>query len=70
MQECKVSLRWDEEGHCWVANSENFRGLVLTNGSLDALMEQVKTAIPDVLEGIQKASIHFFMEKNTEVIYG
>ena len=70
MHECRVCLRWDEEGHCWVANSENFRGLVLTHGSLDALMEMVKIAIPDVLEGIQKASIHFFMEKDVEVVYG
>ncbi|MDR1059972.1 MAG: DUF1902 domain-containing protein [Clostridiales bacterium] len=45
-----VNLVWDGEAAVWVATSEDIPGLVLESGSLDALMERVRFAIPELLE--------------------
>ena len=50
MNEYTVLLTWDNEAYVWLASSEDVRGLALESGSLDALMERVKYAIPDLLE--------------------
>jgi len=49
MAEYKVDFIWDEEAAVWVATSEEIPGLVLESGSLDALMERVRYAIPELL---------------------
>jgi predicted RNase H-like HicB family nuclease len=66
----KVFMDWDDEGRYWVAESENFRGLVLAHGSLDALMEQVKSALPDVIDNLGKCTIEFTMKRELEMDYG
>jgi predicted RNase H-like HicB family nuclease len=48
--EYKVSLTWDDEAYVWLASSADVPGLALESGSLDALMERVKVAIPDLLD--------------------
>jgi hypothetical protein len=48
--ECKVSLTWDNEAYVWLVSSSDVPGLALESGSLDALMERVKFAIPDLLD--------------------
>jgi predicted RNase H-like HicB family nuclease len=48
--EYKILLTWDEEAYVWMATSEDVPGLALESGSLDALIERVKFAIPDLLE--------------------
>jgi len=48
--ECKVSLTWDDEAYVWLASSDDVPGLALESGSLDALMERVKIAVPDLLD--------------------
>jgi len=48
--EYKVSLSWDDEASVWLASSADVPGLALESGSLDALMERVKVAIPDLLD--------------------
>jgi hypothetical protein len=48
--ECKVSLTWDDEAYVWLASSADVPGLALESGSLDALMERVKFAIPDLMD--------------------
>lgn len=45
-----VRLTWDNEASVWIAESEDVPGLVLESGSLDALIERVKHAIPELLE--------------------
>jgi hypothetical protein len=42
-----VDIVWDEEGDGWVATSDD-RGLVLNSGSVDALIEMVGFAVPDL----------------------
>ena len=46
----KIDFLWDVEAGVWVATSEDVLGLVLEHGSLDALVEKVKVAVPELLE--------------------
>lgn len=46
---CRVSFQWDDENSVWIATSEDVKGLVLESGSLDALLERVRIAIPELL---------------------
>lgn len=50
MKQYKINLLWDDDARVWVATSEDVSGLVLESGSLDALIERVKIAIPELLE--------------------
>ena len=45
-----VLFTWDDEANVWVATSPDIIGLVLESESLDILMNQVKDAIPELLE--------------------
>ena len=69
--EYTINLVWDKEAGVWVATSEDVKGLVLESGSLDALIERVKVAIPELLElnqkNILRANIYFKSEKYEEV---
>jgi len=50
MPEYTVFLTWDEEAAVWTASSNDIPGLVLESGSLDALMERVRFAVPELME--------------------
>lgn len=41
---------WDTESSVWTATSPDVAGLCLESGSLDALIEKVKIAIPELIE--------------------
>ena len=45
-----VKMTWDDEAAVWVATSDDVPGLVMESGSLDALMERVRFAIPELLQ--------------------
>ena len=47
--EYTINLSWDEETAVWIATSENVKGLVLESGSMGALIERVRLAIPELL---------------------
>jgi len=47
---CTIICKFDEESQRWTAASEDKYGLVLESNSLEALMERVKIAMPDMLE--------------------
>jgi len=49
MPEYVVNLSWDGESAVWIATSEDVPGLVLESGSLDALMERLRFAVPELL---------------------
>jgi hypothetical protein len=61
MAEYNVNLVWDPEAAVWVATSEDIPGLVLEGGSLDALTERVRFAVPELLSvdgaGDQEATL-------------
>lgn len=50
--EYTVNFTWDDEASVWIAQSDDVPGLVLEGGSLDALIERVRFAVPELL--IQK----------------
>jgi hypothetical protein len=47
--EYKVNFAWDDEAGVWIATSDDVTGLILEHGSLDALIERVRYAIPELL---------------------
>lgn len=49
MPEYNITVMWDAEAAVWVATSEDIPGLVLESGSLDALTERVRNAVPELL---------------------
>ena len=50
MKTYTVNIIWDPEAEVWVATSGDIGGLVLESGSLDALIEKIKYAVPELLE--------------------
>ena len=49
MADYTVNLVWDNEASVWTATSDNIPGLVLESGSIDALIERVRFAVPELL---------------------
>ena len=47
--EYTAKLLWDPEAAVWVATSDDIIGLVLESGSVDALIERVRYAVPELL---------------------
>ena len=53
VQNCTIKLIWSEDEKFWYSKSMDERfGLTLESGSFDALVERVKTAIPELLAEI------------------
>jgi len=44
-----INLIWDSESAVWIATSDDIQGLVLESGSLDALIERLRFAVPEFL---------------------
>lgn len=44
-----IDTVWDDEASVWIATSDDIPGLVLESGSLDALYERVRMAVPELL---------------------
>jgi len=49
MPEYNIRLLWDADASVWVATSDDIPGFVLESGSLDALTERVRNAVPELL---------------------
>ena len=45
--EYAVIIKWDSEAEVWTASSDDVKGLILEDDSIDILMEQVRKAIPN-----------------------
>ena len=58
--EYKVNFSWDEEARVWIAQSDDIPGLVLESGSLDALMERVRYAAPELIELNKSPAVNSF----------
>lgn len=50
IMEYVINLQWDEEAGVWIATSSDIDGLVLESGSIDALIERVRFAIPELVQ--------------------
>jgi len=59
MNDYKITFTWDDEACVWIATSDDVYGLILEDSSLDALVERVRKAVPELLdiEGILCDSI-------------
>ena len=67
--EYKIRLLWDDEASVWTATSEDVPGLVLESGSIDALIEKVRYAVPELLsmnQEVKTVNFHFLAERYTE----
>ncbi|MDR0842658.1 MAG: DUF1902 domain-containing protein [Acidobacteriota bacterium] len=64
--EYTVDFIWDEDASVWIATSEDIPGLVLESGSLDALIERVRFAVPELLalNGVSLPSIPMFFRSS------
>jgi predicted RNase H-like HicB family nuclease len=70
MTEYTVLLTWDDEARVWVAESSDIPGLILESGSLDALMERVKIAAPELLEisGHVHTNVHLLFKMERQAV--
>ena len=59
MLEYTINLSWDNKAAVWIATSQDIPGLVLESGSLDALIERVRLAAPELLtlNGLQNETL-------------
>ena len=68
---CTIFCTFDNESQRWTAASEDPYGLVLESNSLEALMERVKIAMPDMLaftcNYTGAVNLHFKAEKFTQL---
>jgi len=71
MPEYNINFQWDPEAAVWIATSDSIPGLVLESGSMDALIERVRFAIPELLEldgkKQQLFSVCFLSERHEQV---
>ena len=65
-----IDLLWDDEAAVWIAESNAIPGLVLESGSLDALIEKVKFAVPELLSlnNNQQQSINLLLKTERQVV--
>ncbi len=71
MPEYDVSLLWDPEARVWIATSDSIPGLVLESDSMDALIERVRIASPEIMaaNGIEEHdfTLHFHSDHLEQV---
>ena len=60
-----VNFTWDDETAVWIATSEDIKGLVLESGSIDALIERVRFAVPELL-ALNKKFHHIHLNKRNK----
>ena len=73
MPEYTINFMWDSEAMVWTATSDSIHGLVLESGSIDALIERVRFAVPELLElnGEKKQPLSIcFKSERRELMYG
>ncbi len=50
MQQYRIQADWDPEAKVWTATSEDVPGLVVEAETLDALVDEAKLLVPELLE--------------------
>ena len=64
--EYTAKLQWDADAAVWIATGDDIAGLVMDSGSVDALIERVGYAVPELLELNQQkpaAALRFQLER-------
>ncbi len=66
-REYAIDLVWDSEAAVWLATSDDVPGLALESGSLDALTERLRSAVPELLSlnglDTKESSMHIRAER-------
>ena len=68
--EYSVQFTWDPDASVWIATSQDIPGLVLESGSVDALIERVRHAAPELigLNHLQSGStLNFRLERSEKL---
>ena len=71
MSEYDIHMIWDSEAAVWIATSDGVPGLVLECGSLDALIERVRFAVPELLalDGVHDTNVTlYFQSERRELV--
>ena len=65
-----IYIKWDDSACVWTAICDEL-GLVLESGSYDALIERIKSAIPEMIElnKLPSNSQFFICTENRMVVY-
>jgi predicted RNase H-like HicB family nuclease len=68
--EYTIFLAWDGEAGVWFCTSEDIPGLILESNSVEALMERVKLAAPELLEmsGAESRNIRLTFKAERSVV--
>jgi hypothetical protein len=68
MSEYNISFTWDDEAQVWLARNDELP-IALEAGSLDALSERIKLAVPEILElNSQKRSAKLLFHAEREAL--
>jgi predicted RNase H-like HicB family nuclease len=65
MKTFTVEISWDDEAGVWYSHDGDIPGLILQSNSLEALMERLRLAAPDLLDAPDNNAIelHFKAER-------
>jgi hypothetical protein len=69
MNEYEIMLIWDDEAHRWYAQNDEIP-IILEDDSLDVLINQVKLAVPEMLElnNMPHDGIHLIFKMESEAV--
>ena len=71
MDEYEILLTWDDEAARWIAENDDIP-IALESDSLDALIERVRIAAPELLElngkNYVNVALNFKMERQTVMV--
>jgi hypothetical protein len=69
MNEYTVLLAWDDEASKWYARNDDIP-IILEDASLDALIDRVKMAVPELLElnGQPYTNIHLLFKMERQAV--
>lgn len=51
----QIDAQWDDEAHVWIATSDDAPGLVVEAGSWQAMIDEVRAVLPELLALNKKA---------------
>ncbi len=51
----QIDAQWDDEAHVWIATSVDAPGLVVEAGSWQAMIDEVRAVLPELLSLNKKA---------------
>jgi hypothetical protein len=70
-RDINIQARWDGDASVWIATSVDVRGLVIEADTWPAMIEEVKLALPELMElsgqGYENLSLTFKAEEHLDL---